>query len=84
MPGYRHTLEWSASQANAKFFDPPPLPPAAPLRQPPLELLPRFLQEILNEPAQQVLGSAPRIGSRAATHYGVDREAWEHQAALRW
>lgn len=46
---------------------------------------PLSLQNLLN-PAEQerALGLRPCLTRRAAAHYGINREAWEREAALRW
>mgnify|MGYP006876477195 CR=1 FL=1 len=76
------SLEGTASSANPTLFSPLMLPPyvEAPLTGTP----PTSMQRLLSSPTEErALGFKPAIGWRAAFHYGMDRRAWERQAALR-
>lgn len=81
--GHRESPEESASNPNPdKLFECLALPPHVPAEEhqhsPPHTTT---ANEIHAE--ENALGFGPRIGRRTAAHYGLDREAWQRQAALR-
>lgn len=82
-PGHRESPEESASNPNANvLFECLPLPPHVPAEEH-QHSLPHKTTAHEIQAEENALGFAPRIGRRTAAHYGLDREAWQRQAARR-
>lgn len=81
-------MENAASNVHAGvLFECLALPPHAPTAEDPHtpehRATPPFAAVNHVESQEQALGSNPRLGRRAAVHYGLNRAEWKRCAALR-